>query len=77
MLVLILMLLGAAQRPAWCRCMFGLPLAHPAVPATFRFDERRHDQGPIYGFIRVVFDLLGNRPGGPSVIVLFFGGIPA
>src|SRR5258705_10552202 len=31
----------------------------------------------IYGFIRVVFDLLGQPTWSASVIVLFFGGITA
>ena len=77
-LVLILMLLGAGSKAGLVPLHVWLPLAHPAAPShVSALMSGVMTKVAIYGFIRVVFDLLGPPTWPASVIVLFLGGITA
>jgi hydrogenase-4 component B len=77
-LVLILMLLGAGSKAGLVPLHVWLPLAHPAAPShVSALMSGVMTKVAIYGFIRVVFDLLGQPTTSSSFIVLFLGGITA
>ena len=77
-LVLILMLLGAGSKAGLLPLHVWLPLAHPAAPShVSALMSGVMTKVAIYGFIRVVFDLLGPPTWPASVIVLFLGSITA
>jgi len=77
-LVLILMLLGAGSKAGLVPLHVWLPLAHPAAPShVSALMSGVMTKVAIYGFIRVVFDLLGPPIWPASVIVLFLGSITA
>ena len=77
-LVLILMLLGAGSKAGLVPLHVWLPLAHPAAPShVSALMSGVMTKVAIYGFIRVVFDLLGPPTWPASVIVLLLGGITA
>ncbi len=77
-LVLILMLLGAGSKAGLVPLHVWLPLAHPAAPShVSALMSGVMTKVAIYGFIRVVFDLLGPPTWSASVIVLFLGSITA
>ena len=77
-LVLILMLLGAGSKAGLVPLHVWLPLAHPAAPShVSALMSGVMTKVAIYGFIRVVFDLLGPPTWSASVVVLFLGGITA
>ncbi len=77
-LVLILMLLGAGSKAGLVPLHVWLPLAHPAAPShVSALMSGVMTKVAIYGFIRVVFDLLGPPTWPASVIVLFLGGTTA
>src|SRR6476646_3779202 len=77
-LVLILMLLGAGSKAGLVPLHVWLPLAHPAAPShVSALMSGVMTKVAIYGFIRVIFDLLGQPTWSASVIVLFLGGITA
>ena len=77
-LVLVLMLLGAGSKAGLVPLHVWLPLAHPAAPShVSALMSGVMTKVAIYGFIRVVFDLLGQATWSSSVIVLFLGGITA
>src|SRR5260370_2124769 len=77
-LVLILMLLGAGSKAGLVPLHVWLPLAHPAAPShVSALMSGVMTKVAIYGFIRVVFDLLGQPTWPASVVVLFLGGITA
>lgn len=77
-LVLILMLLGAGSKAGLVPLHVWLPLAHPAAPShVSALMSGVMTKVAIYGFIRVVFDLLGQPTWWASVIVLCLGGITA
>jgi formate hydrogenlyase subunit 3/multisubunit Na+/H+ antiporter MnhD subunit len=77
-LVLILMLFGAGSKAGLVPLHVWLPLAHPAAPShVSALMSGVMTKVAIYGFIRVVFDLLGPPTWSASVIVLFLGGITA
>ena len=76
--VLILMLLGAGSKAGLVPLHVWLPLAHPAAPShVSALMSGVMTKVAIYGFIRVVFDLLGQPTWPASVIVLFLGSITA
>src|SRR5712675_1533255 len=78
MLVLVLMLLGAGSKAGLVPLHVWLPLAHPAAPShVSALMSGVMTKVAIYGFIRVVFDLLGQPTWSASVVVLFLGGITA
>jgi formate hydrogenlyase subunit 3/multisubunit Na+/H+ antiporter MnhD subunit len=77
-LVLILMLLGAGSKAGLVPLHVWLPLAHPAAPShVSALMSGVMTKVAVYGFIRVIFDLLGPPTWWASVIVLFLGGITA
>jgi len=77
-LVLILMLLGAGSKAGLVPLHVWLPLAHPAAPShVSALMSGVMTKVAIYGFIRVVFDLLGQPAWSASVVVLFLGGVTA
>jgi formate hydrogenlyase subunit 3/multisubunit Na+/H+ antiporter MnhD subunit len=77
-LVLILMLLGAGSKAGLVPLHVWLPLAHPAAPShVSALMSAVMTKVAIYGFIRVVFDLLGQPAWAASVVVLFLGSITA
>src|SRR6266436_3416942 len=77
-LVLILMLLGAGSKAGLVPLHVWLPLAHPAAPShVSALMSGVMTKVAIYGFIRVIFDLLGQPSWSASVVVLFLGGITA
>ncbi len=77
-LVLILMLLGAGSKAGLVPLHVWLPLAHPAAPShVSALMSGVMTKVAIYGFIRVVFDLLGQPTWQAAVIVLFLGSITA
>src|SRR5207244_3567756 len=73
-LVLILMLLGAGSKAGLVPLHVWLPLAHPAAPShVSALMSGVMTKVAIYGFIRVMFDLLGEPNWPASVVVLFLG----
>jgi len=77
-LVLILMLLGAGSKAGLVPLHVWLPLAHPAAPShVSALMSGVMTKVAIYGFIRVVFDLLGPPSWTASVVVLSLGSITA
>ena len=77
-LVLILTLLGAGSKAGLVPLHVWLPLAHPAAPShVSSLMSGVMTKVAIYGFIRIMFDLLGQPAWWASVVVLFLGGITA
>jgi formate hydrogenlyase subunit 3/multisubunit Na+/H+ antiporter MnhD subunit len=77
-LVLILMLLGAGSKAGLVPLHVWLPLAHPAAPShVSALMSGVMTKVAIYGFVRVVFDLLGPPTWPASVIILFLGSVTA
>src|SRR6202795_1003096 len=77
-MVLILMLLGAGSKAGLVPLHVWLPLAHPAAPShVSALMSGVMTKVAIYGFIRVIFDLLGQPTWWASVVVLILGGITA
>jgi formate hydrogenlyase subunit 3/multisubunit Na+/H+ antiporter MnhD subunit len=77
-LVLILMLLGAGSKAGLVPLHVWLPLAHPAAPShVSALMSGVMTKVAIYGFMRVIFDLLGQPTWPASVVVLFLGSITA
>jgi hydrogenase-4 component B len=77
-LVLILMLLGAGSKAGLVPLHVWLPLAHPAAPShVSALMSGVMTKVAIYGFIRVVFDLLGAQAWPASAVVLFLGSTTA
>nr|WP_027053714.1 hydrogenase 4 subunit B [Mesorhizobium erdmanii] len=76
--VLALMLLGAGSKAGLVPLHVWLPLAHPAAPShVSALMSGVMTKVAVYGFIRVIFDLLGEPTWWSSIIVLFFGGLTA
>lgn len=74
-LVLVLMLLGAGSKAGLVPLHVWLPLAHPAAPShVSALMSGVMTKVAVYGFIRVVFDLLGPPNWSSSVVVLTAGG---
>src|SRR5881275_729749 len=77
-LVLILAILGAGSKAGLVPLHVWLPLAHPAAPShVSALMSGVMTKVAIYGFIRVIFDLLGPPTWAASVVVLILGGITA
>lgn len=73
--VVILLLLGAGSKAGLVPLHVWLPLAHPAAPShVSALMSGVMTKVAVYGFIRVVFDLLGTPTAWSSVVVLLFGG---
>jgi len=76
--VLALMLLGAGSKAGIVPLHVWLPLAHPAAPShVSALMSGVMTKVAVYGFIRVIFDLLGDPAWWASVIVLLLGGTTA
>src|SRR5438105_13607551 len=72
------MLLGAGSKAGLVPLHVWLPLAHPAAPShVSALMSGVMTKVAIYGFIRVVFDLLGQPAWPASAVVLSLGGITA
>ena len=77
-LVLILVLLGAGSKAGLVPLHVWLPLAHPAAPShVSALMSGVMTKIAIYGFIRIVFDLLGPADWWCSAIVLSVGSVTA
>jgi formate hydrogenlyase subunit 3/multisubunit Na+/H+ antiporter MnhD subunit len=77
-LVLALVLLGAGSKAGLVPLHVWLPLAHPAAPShVSALMSGVMTKVAVYGFVRVVFDLLGEPTWWASMIVLALGGITA
>ena len=76
-LVLVLVLIGAGSKAGLVPLHVWLPLAHPAAPShVSALMSGVMTKVAVYGFVRIVFDLLGDRrPGGGACVVLALAGI--
>lgn len=73
-LVLILLLLGAGSKAGLVPLHAWLPLAHPAAPShVSALMSGVMTKVAVYGFIRVVFDLLGMPTWWSGIVVLIIG----
>jgi hydrogenase-4 component B len=74
-LVLILVLIGAGSKAGLVPLHAWLPLAHPAAPShVSALMSGVMTKVAVYGFVRVVFDLLGSPAWWWSVVVLALAG---
>ncbi len=77
-LVLVLILLGAGSKAGLVPLHVWLPLAHPAAPShVSALMSGVMTKVAIYGFVRVVFDLLGPPTWQGSAVILLLGSITA
>ena len=77
-LVLILALVGAGSKAGVVPLHAWLPLAHPAAPShVSALMSGVMTKVAVYGFIRIVFDLIGEPDWWWSIVVLAVGGITA
>jgi hydrogenase-4 component B len=75
-LVLILVLLGAGSKAGLVPVHAWLPLAHPAAPShVSALMSGVMTKVAVYGFVRIVFDLLGPPDWWWSVLVLLLAGV--
>jgi hydrogenase-4 component B len=76
--VLALVLLGAGSKAGLVPLHVWLPLAHPAAPShVSALMSSVMTKVAIYGFIRIVFDLLGSPSWWWSIVVLALGSVTA
>jgi formate hydrogenlyase subunit 3/multisubunit Na+/H+ antiporter MnhD subunit len=76
--VLIVALIGAGSKAGLVPLHVWLPLAHPAAPShVSALMSGVMTKVAIYGFIRIVFDLLGPTQWWAGTLVLALGGITA
>jgi formate hydrogenlyase subunit 3/multisubunit Na+/H+ antiporter MnhD subunit len=77
-LALLLALVGAGSKAGVVPLHVWLPLAHPAAPShVSALMSGVMTKVAVYGFIRIVFDLLGMPPWWSGVVVLVVGGVTA
>jgi hydrogenase-4 component B len=77
-LVLGLALLGAGSKAGLVPLHVWLPLAHPAAPShVSALMSGVMTKVAVYGFVRIVFDLLASPSRWSSMVVLFLGGATA
>src|SRR6266702_2289826 len=77
-LVLILAILGAGSKAGLVPLHVWLPLAHPAAPShVSALMSGVMTKVAVYGFVRIVFDLIGTPAWWWSMVVLALGGITA
>jgi formate hydrogenlyase subunit 3/multisubunit Na+/H+ antiporter MnhD subunit len=77
-LALGLALLGAGSKAGLVPLHVWLPLAHPAAPShVSALMSGVMTKIAVYGFIRIVFDLLGDPVWWWGLVVLAFGGVTA
>lgn len=76
--VLIVTLIGAGSKAGLVPLHVWLPLAHPAAPShVSALMSGVMTKVAVYGFIRIVFDLLGINAWWAGVVILAVGGITA
>jgi hydrogenase-4 component B len=76
--VLIVALVGAGSKAGLVPLHVWLPLAHPAAPShVSALMSGVMTKVAIYGFIRIVFDLIGPNQWWAGTVVLALGGITA
>jgi len=77
-LALALMLLGAGSKAGLVPLHAWLPLAHPAAPShVSALMSGVMTKVAVYGFVRVMFDLLGTPSWWTGLVVLIVGGVTA
>jgi hydrogenase-4 component B len=77
-LALILALIGAGSKAGVVPLHAWLPLAHPAAPShVSALMSGVMTKVAVYGFVRIVFDLLGAPTAWSGIVVLAIGGITA
>src|ERR1700736_1533833 len=77
-IVLLLALVGAGSKAGLVPLHAWLPLAHPAAPShVSALMSGVMTKVAVYGFLRIVFDLLGTPDWWWSMVVLAAGGITA
>ena len=77
-LVFALALVGAGSKAGLVPLHVWLPLAHPAAPShVSALMSGVMTKVAIYGFVRIVFDLLGTPPWWSSLVLLLIGGASA
>jgi formate hydrogenlyase subunit 3/multisubunit Na+/H+ antiporter MnhD subunit len=77
-LVLVLALIGAGSKAGLVPLHVWLPLAHPAAPShVSALMSGVMTKVAVYGFIRIVFTLLGVPAWWAAVVVLVLGGVTA
>ncbi|GAB4382626.1 hydrogenase 4 subunit B [Albidovulum sp.] len=76
--VLVLMLIGAGSKAGLMPLHVWLPVAHPAAPShVSALMSGVMTKIAIYGFVRVVFDLVGPLPWWISPLVILVGSVTA
>ena len=76
--ILVLALIGAGSKAGLVPLHVWLPLAHPAAPShVSALMSGVMTKVAVYGFVRIVFDLLGTPAWWWSMVVLALGGITA
>jgi formate hydrogenlyase subunit 3/multisubunit Na+/H+ antiporter MnhD subunit len=76
--VLALVLLGAGSKAGLVPLHVWLPLAHPAAPShVSALMSGVMTKVAVYGFVRIVFDLLGDPSWWSGLVVLALGGVTA
>ena len=76
--ILILALIGAGSKAGLVPVHVWLPLAHPAAPShVSALMSGVMTKVAVYGFVRIVFDLIGTPAWWWSMVVLALGGITA
>jgi formate hydrogenlyase subunit 3/multisubunit Na+/H+ antiporter MnhD subunit len=76
--VLVFALLGAGSKAGLVPLHVWLPLAHPAAPShVSALMSGVMTKVAVYGFVRIVFDLLGPPVWWWSIVVLALGGVTA
>jgi hydrogenase-4 component B len=76
--VLILALIGAGSKAGLVPLHVWLPLAHPAAPShVSALMSGVMTKVAVYGFVRIVFDLIGTPAWWWSIVVLAVGGVTA
>jgi len=76
--VLVLALVGAGSKAGLVPLHVWLPLAHPAAPShVSALMSGVMTKVAVYGFVRIVFDLIGPPAWWWSVLVLTLGGVTA
>jgi hydrogenase-4 component B len=77
-LALVLALIGAGSKAGVVPLHAWLPLAHPAAPShVSALMSGVMTKVAVYGFVRIVFDLLGAPTAWSGIVVLAVGGITA
>jgi hydrogenase-4 component B len=76
--ILMLALIGAGSKAGLVPLHVWLPLAHPAAPShVSALMSGVMTKVAVYGFVRIVFDLLGTPAWWWSMLVLALGGVTA